>query len=90
MNRWVTISRTILHTGGRRNDGVGEEKLTPDVVVLEMLRILRERYRTVFNFWVKKDYQMMIAMLKVILKDTDGLVKYLEKLRLSGGDLDGK
>jgi len=48
-------------------------------VVQEMMRIIREKYRMAFNWWVKNDIEMTIAVLKAVMKDTVSLIEYLEK-----------
>jgi len=48
-------------------------------VVQEMMRIVREKYRMAFNWWVKNDIEMTIAVLKAVMKDTISLIEYLEK-----------
>lgn len=32
-----------------------------------------------FNWWVKNDTEMVIAVLKAVMKDTVSLIEYLEK-----------
>ena len=44
-----------------------------------MMRIIRERYRMAFNWWVKNDIEMTVAVLKAVMKDTMSLIEYLEK-----------
>ncbi len=43
------------------------------------MRIIRERYRMAFNWWVKNDTEMTVAVLKAVMKDTVSLIEYLEK-----------
>jgi hypothetical protein len=50
-----------------------------NLVVQEMMRIVREKYRMAFNWWVKNDIEMTIAVLKAVMKDTVSLIEYLEK-----------
>jgi hypothetical protein len=50
-----------------------------NLVVQEMLRIVREKYRMAFNWWVKNDIEMTVAVLKAVMKDTVSLIEYLEK-----------
>ena len=32
-----------------------------------------------FNWWVKNDIEMTVAVLKTVMKDTVSLIEYLEK-----------
>jgi hypothetical protein len=50
-----------------------------NLVVQEMMRIVREKYRMAFNWWVKNDIEMTVAVLKAVMKDTVSLIEYLEK-----------
>ncbi len=60
-------------------NGEREARGLSDLVVQEMMRIIRERYRMAFNWWVKNDTEMTVAVLKAVMKDTVSLIEYLEK-----------